>query len=269
MTLLLIWKDGRDMVVIADTLFGGVTRVEFGPKIFPIPIRTAAFENDDAPINHLDMGFAFAGHVNPGQFTHIIASTGLLNLLGPKGAPPPTVKEVAEFYARTAERVVGEFRKENGSDAYRFEGLVFGWEGNDSIAYTFDIDIKGRHEVSCKVEVMDFEKFGLYAIGSGHDRIQEMINEYFVTGHRISPYEALQRLIDEGSIRSVGGSQQAAVANDRGVELKVIGTVQNGKLEQIKFMGCDIEELGTIGQFVPTGKAPIILPVGAEIKRDN
>lgn len=265
MTLVLIWKNQSDIVVIADTLFraNGKPGLEIGPKIFSVPIRLKTFDRESEPQICSDMGFAFAGHTAAGQVTHAIATAGLQNLVGKKGSRPPSVEDVAKFYSRCAAYVVSEMRRHTLSSVYLFEGVVFGWQTDQSVAFSFDVRIDDQGDPICSVEPMDFEKFGLYAIGQGHENVQHYIHCAAAGGHKASPFDALMAVIADVAVPAVGGRIQAAVANSAGVELKPILRVSANGLAQGGFMGADQSLLGAVGDLMPLGNAPIIFTEGS------
>ena len=193
MTLVLFWRDNANIVVIADTLFraNGQNALEVGPKIFAVPVRLKAFSSNAPAFICPDMGFAFAGHTAAGQVTHAIASASLANLAGREEAAPPTVADVAHFYGRCAAYVVGEMLRNHESVRFLFEGIIFGWEGDAAIAYSFEVKIEHGRSFST-VEHVDFAKHGLYAIGQGDEKIQAFIYQSCANGIKASPYDALE-----------------------------------------------------------------------------
>lgn len=260
MTLVLLWKNGSDVVVIADTLFrsGGRNALEVGPKIFSIPVRIEAYGDHEEPARHcLDMGFAFAGHTAAGQVTHAIASAGLRNLTGPSGSSAPSVAAVSDYYARCAVQVVGEIRKFFPSDKCLFEGVVFGWENEGAVAYSFEIGVDAEGEATSKSEPMDFKRFGLYGLGQGVAEVQDFIDRSWAAGRKASPYEALEAIIEDEHVPGVGGSIQAATVSVRGVELKPVLWIDNGGLAKGGYMGIDQDRLGTVGDLLPLSMRPV------------
>lgn len=210
MTLVLLWKSGLDIVVIADTLLRSNARnsLDVGPKIFSIPVRIEAYsEKEEPPLHCLDMGFAFAGHTGAGQVTHAIASAGLRNLTGPSASPAPSVAAVSDYYARCAVEVAGEIRKYYPSDKCEFEGVVFGWEKAGAVAHSFEIGIVNNRATS-KSEQMDFSRYGLYGLGEGVAEVQAFIDQSSAAGPKSSPYEALQAVIDDERVPQVGAASK-------------------------------------------------------------
>ena len=259
MTLVLLWRNGPKLTVVADTLFraNGRDALEVGPKIFPVPVRIRTFGSDAPPNVYPDMGFAFAGHTAAGQVTHALASAGMLNLAGNEGVSPPSVADAAAFYARCASYVVGEMLRHHESAQFLFEGVVFGWEGDAAVAHSFEISIENARPIST-VEHMDFSKHGLYAMGQGQQKIQAFIDASWAGGVKASPFDALRSVIDDPDVPSVGGGIQGAVADFNGVALKPIIRVDQSGLGRGGFMGAEMNELGLVGELVPLGVEPII-----------
>jgi len=127
------------------------------------------------------MGFAFAGHTAAGQVTHAIASAGMMNLAGKDASVCPSVADTAAFYSRCAAYVVGEMLRHHESVRFLFEGVVFGWEGEAAVAYSFEIEIENAQPVSA-VALIDFAKHGLDAIGEGHEKVQGFIDASWANG---------------------------------------------------------------------------------------
>lgn len=260
MTLVLLWKSGSDMIVIADTLFrsGGRNSLEIGPKIFSIPICIEVYgEKEESPNHCPDMGFAFAGHTAAGQVTHAIASASLRNLSGRTAGAAPSVVAVSNYYARCAAQVVDEIRKHYPSDECRFEGVVFGWENEGAVAHSFETGVDAVGRATSKSEPMDFNRYGLYGLGQGFAEVQNFIDRNWAAGHKASPYEALEAIIEDEGVPSVGGSIQAATASVRGVELKPVLRIDNSGLAKGGYMGIDQGRLGTVGDFMPMNMRPV------------
>lgn len=261
MTLILIWKNKSDIIVIADTSFSekGRPGMQLGPKIFSVPMRATIFGSDSPAQTCSNMGFAFAGFTAAGQFTHAIASAGLQNLVGSEESALPTVEDVAAFYSRCAVIVVNEIRSRYAPADYTFEGVVFGWQSNEAVAYTFDVGIDSECSAVSNITPLDFAEYGMYAIGQGHEKIQEFIEKTAAEGRQASPYDALRSVIKDEEITAVGGDMQAAVAGSEGVELKPVLYVDETGLAEGGFMGVDLSELGTVGDFVPLSMRPVVL----------
>ncbi|MEP4959862.1 MAG: hypothetical protein ABJU19_11180 [Roseobacter sp.] len=205
------------------------------------------------------MGFAFAGFTSAGQATHAIASAGLQNLAGPVGSACPSVEEVARYYSRCGTYVVDEMRRHFASDKYRFEGVVFGWQSDQAVAYTFELGINSDGNAASHLTHLDFNKHGLYAIGQGHERVQDFIDKSGSTGKQASPYDALLSVIADKTIPTVGGGIQAAVAGRKGVELKSVLLVDETGMAQGGFMGADMGRLGSVGDLTPINIEPVVL----------
>jgi hypothetical protein len=266
MTLVILWRDADNIVVIADTLFraGGRPGAEVGPKIFATPVCIRTFGDDGQRRICANVGFAFAGHTAAGQVTQALASAGLQNLAGGQSDSCPTIEQIAAYYARCAAYVVREFRRHHASDFYLFEGVVFGWQGGRAEAYSFEVKIDDHAMPCATVEWMDFSKFGLYAIGQGHEKIQAFIKQTYSEGRKSTPYEALYSVITDAAVPSVGGAIQAAVARMSGVELKPVLRVDPAGLAKGGFMGAEQSDLGMVGDYLPMSIEPIVLANGAD-----
>lgn len=266
MTLVLLWKNDAELVVIADTQFMAQGRpgLSAGPKIFLVPLRISRFGTNNETQVFPDLGFAFAGFTMAGQITHAIASAGLQNLVGSDEATCPSIGEVADYFARCATFVVDEMRRIAPGPSYLFEGVVFGWEGSEAIAYSFEVGIDSESRAASSTRLLDFAKSGLYAIGQGHEKVQAYIDSTAAEGRRASPYDALLSVIKDVSVPGVGGSVQAAVTSNRGTELKAVLIVDQTGAATGGFMGADMARLGRVGSFVPLGGRPVVLAAKLE-----
>ena len=68
------------------------------------------------------------------------------------------------------------------------------------------------------------------------------------TGKLASPYDALLSVIADKTIPTVGGNIQAAVAGQKGVELKSVLPVDETGMAQGGFMDADMGRLGSVGE---------------------
>jgi hypothetical protein len=147
-----------DLTVIADTLFGkgGRTGSEVGPKIFLVPVAISDLE-EEVRIPLPAMGFAFAGNVISGQFTHAMASTCLQNLAGWVSSGKPDVEDVARFYATCAVRIYEERRRHFAGDGYGFDGIVFGFSERRGHPAVFHFAAGVAPDGSCVAPVTELE----------------------------------------------------------------------------------------------------------------
>lgn len=273
MTLVLAWRTLEGITVVADTRFGGKGTVsEAGPKIFSIPItlnkwRDGYIETEKHRLPH--MGFAFAGNTFAGQTTHALATTCLGNLVADDFDNGPTVKEVADFYAKCSKLVVDERRRWIATDAHCFEFLLFGRSESKETDQAFVgevyVDLGGH--AACKIEEIDFSIFGLYALGDGTANVKEIVEAARGSATIVRPGELLQQLIDDPNFPTIDGNQQFAVATRSGVELRPVlrmtlektspDLIQlgiGGTQQRIDYqiMGFDLGSVGRVGKFSPT-----------------
>ncbi|MBB4099376.1 hypothetical protein [Sphingomonas kyeonggiensis] len=248
MTLILAWLSGDNLCVIADTRLSAGQRVsvDAAPKIYAVPVVLHSPSFADGPRRDPAMGFAFAGHTAAGHMTNALATAGLQALWSKDTPTPPTVGQE-------------EIRAHYPTDLATFEGLVFGWEGDGPLAYTFEITWAEGPTAVANAELMDFAKFGLYAIGQGHRVAQEHIDSEWKAGRKATGYSALQAVITNDSHHSVGGSVQCAITTKHGVELKPVLQVDETGRAVGGFMGAGGSHLGPIGDLVPFGSGPVII----------
>ena len=268
MTMVMFCRTDVGASVIADTLFraNGRAGLEVGPKIFTVPITVRTLGSGELQ-RCLDMGFAFAGFTSAGQVTHAIAAAALQNLVGNEPHGIPSVRDVADYYARCAVYVVNEMRRSVASDQFLFEGAVFGWEDEEPIVFTFDVKIGDDAKATAPVEPMDFEKTLLYIIGDGFSHAQQRLWEIWESGTKAKPHQLLAAVIESSDVPSVGGSMQGATITSRGVELKPILWVDETGKATGGYMGANIGQLGDVGGLFPVSDKPIVLP-RSDLKRD-
>lgn len=261
MTLILVWPSDDALCVIADTRLsaGQTVSVDAAPKIYAVPIVLHSPVLRDGPQRCSPMGFAFAGHTAAGHMTNALATAGLQALWSDEEPKAPKVEQVAEYFARCAITVVEEIRSHYPDDLASFEGLVFGWEDEGHLAYSFEVTWEYGPKATAQVELMDFNKFGMYAIGQGHNIAQAHIYSEWRAGRKATPYSALKSVIDDEGECSVGGSIQCAITTQHGTELKAVLEVTASGQAFGGFMGASGGHLGMIGQLMPFGSGPVVL----------
>lgn len=261
MTLVLAWLSNNALCVIADTRLsaGQQVSVDAAPKIYAVPIALHSPTLTDGPLRCAPMGFTFAGHTSAGHMTNALATAGLQALWSQHEPRAPTVEQVAKYFARCAVSVVEEIRSHYPKDLASFEGLVFGWEGLGPLAYSFEVTWELGPKAIAQVQPMDFTKFGMYAIGSGHRIAQAHIYSEWKAGRKATAYSALQAVIADESERSVGGNLQCAITTKHGTELKAVLEVSASGQAFGGFMGFTVSQLGMIGNLIPFGSGPIVL----------
>lgn len=273
MTLVLVTADDRgDLTVIADTLFGegGRTGSEVGPKIFLVPVAISDFE-DAVRIPLPAMGFAFAGNVVSGQFTHAMASTCLQNLAGRIASGRPDVEDVAKFYAACAIRIYEERRRHFAGDGYGFDGIVFGFSEKRGHPSVFHFAAGVSPDGSCVAPVTELEiEEGIpFAVGSGAEAARVRIADLRSRSIEINPFALMDAIIADVSVPSVGGEFQVASADASGVELRpvmIFGANADGELRPgFSIMGIDMQLLGMVAGYVPVG-TPVMTQTPTDVK---
>lgn len=261
MTLVLAWLSNDALCVIADTRLsaGHKVSVDAAPKIYAVPIVLHSPILTDGPLRCAPMGFTFAGHTAAGHMTNALATAGLQALRSEDEPRAPKVEQVANYFARCAVSVVEEIRSHYPADLASFEGLVFGWEGEGPLAYSFEVAWVHGPKAIAQVELMDFTKFGMYAIGKGHRIAQAHIESEWQANRKATAYSALQAVIADEHEPSVGGSLQCAITTQYGTELKAVLEVNEFGQAFGGFMGAGGGHLGMIGDLVPFGSGPVVL----------
>lgn len=258
MTLIMFWRNGPDIVVIADTQlsFNSKPTVDSAPKIFAIPIAISAGAE---PKRYPDMGFAFAGHTAAGQMTHALGSAGCRNLVGDLGSAGPSVKDVADYFSRCAVEVGNAILQKFPTGDCAFEGLVFGLEGGQAVAYSFELG-KGMDRMMCKaVEKIDFDRCIIHGIGVGLDRVTKFFTDSFDQGVKAHPLDALAAMIADDEYPTIGGRIQAAIVGQYGVELKPVLWIDVDGRGNGGYMGFDQMRLGAVGEFSPLSTGTFVI----------
>ncbi|MEQ1954888.1 hypothetical protein [Mesorhizobium sp. CN2-181] len=240
--------------MIADTEFGqsGATGSQVGPKVFPVPIQ--AIDLDAANKRAFpSMGFAFAGNVLSGQFTHSVASTCLQNLVGATTKADVQVGEVAHVYAKAAEQIVLERWRQAKLSGYGFEGVVFGRPASGATAaFRLNVGVDDG-TASVFVEELDFTKTSVHAIGSGASSARAYIDSARSAGKPFRPIEIMDSVIGDPSVPSVAGTVQLAVTTKTGVELRPIIRHRGDRAGEFTLSGVNVLTLGMAGAYVPIG----------------
>lgn len=254
LTLILISSMRGELHVIADTEFGqaGATGSQVGPKVFPVPIQ--AIDLDAANKRAFpSMGFAFAGNVLSGQFTHSVASTCLQNLVGGTTEADVQVGDVAQVYAKAAEQIVLERWRHRKLSGYGFEGVVFGRpSGGATAAFRLNIEMDDG-KASVLVEELDLTKTSAHAIGSGATSARAYIDSARKAGKPFRPIEISDSVIGDPAVPSVSGTVQLAVTTETGVELRPIFRHRGDRAGEFTLLGVNILSLGMAGPYVPIG----------------
>lgn len=261
MTLLLLWSNGDEITIIADTLFGGGygEGSAIGPKIFAVPITIS--DLDEAKKERLpNMGFAFAGNVLSGQFAHALASTCLQNLGAPTTTRKPDVADVARYYADCGLRIVEERRRHKALDGYGFEGVVFGYSENSSTskAYHFNVHVNAEGNCVAPLNELPLPEGKIYPFGSGASAAREVITRLEANDAPIDPWELMDFIIGSEEVPSVGGEIQAATSQRDGVELRPVQRFFRRKDTDdldvdFAVMGINIHRMGMVAGYVPIG----------------
>lgn len=264
MTLVLAWKTIEGIAVIADTRFGGAGRTvsEAGPKIFSVPITLNKWRNGHVETEKLrlpDMGFAFAGNTFAGQTAHALATTCLGNLVAEEFDNGPTVKDVAELYAKCSELVVEERRKWHATDGHCFEFFIVGRSapGAKAQAFVGEVFVNADGKAECAVKEIDFDVYALYLLGEGSEKVTEIVDAARGSTPVLKPGDLLQTLIDDPSFPTIAGNQQFAVATPSGVEIRPVMRVTYDEVHMVQIieyqvMGIDLRSVGPVGGYSPT-----------------
>lgn len=254
MTLILITSVKGELHVLADTEFGQgrATGSQVGPKVFLVPMQAIDLDGNDKRI-FPNMGFAYAGNVLSGQFTHALASGCLQNLVGATTSTEVQVGEVADIYAKAAEQIALERWKHLKSSKYGFDCVVFGRPSSGSTSafhINIGVDDNGAHT---HVEPINFDETNVQAIGSGAPAARAYISRNLQAGIPLRPIEIMDHVINEPEVPSVSGTVQLAVTTKAGVEIRPIFRYTSDRAGEFTLLGVNVLHLGMVGQYVPIG----------------
>jgi hypothetical protein len=247
MTLVAVWKATEDkLMAIADTRISrsvGNILTEHGPKLLPLSIvcrQPGAGHLFDKVVYRNDIGFAYSGSTLSALAAHILANTLISNLISNTGTAPPSLIEVAFAIAGISADYIKEVGQLCGPDS-QFRAIVFGNCPQQKKLRVFLLSPALNagsvvvQVVEKQLEVITLDSTAaasVVIIGSASDQLNEAIDcklalSKSVGDHEIMaldmPKRALQQMIDDTSIESVGGSIQQAEATSDG--FKIIANV--------------------------------------------
>lgn len=256
MTLIVAWRQGSTLRVVADTRIasptssGALILTDHGPKILITPI-VAYDKSNSRRQEYPSVGFAFAGSTLIGQTVHAISSTCLQNLSGDVGKAAPALKEVADLYLKCMVTCTKEMVGMQGKYP-PLEAFLFGYctTLKELLIYHLRTVIEGD-EVRIRHDGFFVNEDDAYHIGSGVPKFCEIFEEYRARNEPLSPLENFELVLSGNKVSSVGGSHQYAVVTPTGVSLvpslvKVDGESFGCRLE---VLGCDLGDLEPVGNF--------------------
>lgn len=167
----------------------------------------------------------------------------------------PTVREVAELYARCAKLVVDERRRWQRTDIHLFEALVFGRSTQSATSQAFALLVSIGDDATAEVSVEEaiFDDLHLITLGDGDEQVQALVEAGLSSNEPMMPWEVLQSVIVDQQVTTVGGSQQIAVSTPSGVELRPIFTSTADGARDLKILGFSLKDIGLMGGYPPAG----------------
>ena len=278
MTLVAVWRAGPRLHAIADTrLIRGPGNVltEHGPKILPLTIicrQNGPQPGLDVEIARAEVGFAYSGSSLSALSSLALANTLCSNLLGPTGAPVPSLADVALTIANVSLSYMREVGQLSGPAAM-FSAVIFGFCLQARTYRAFEIR-PHRSASDLSVGLVEHNLTlpdQLLTIGSNTELLQERTRDDRALSRSRgdpeiptvmdSPTRALQSIIDQGDNDSVGGTiQQAWVAGPRFRAIAKMLPIEprppSPRNVGLFVLGFDIIDMQTVGsyQIAPLGR---------------
>lgn len=266
MTIAVIWQEDGLQWCAADTrLVAGSDdkpTTEVAAKIYAIPVVVGALDLEGQPRSPhywTQYGFVYAGAALPASMTAVTASTFLQKLArpGPLGNPP-TFEKIAELVHRLAKRFM-EDRRRFGDDG-KFSAAIFGWCPHFlryKIAHIDGRDDGGSFRVElCYPPPPQIDGDPWLVLGSGAPVFASTLAKYRATEKHITkriPRRVIDKMVDEGQDRTVGGATSIGAAHQHGFELfYALEPITPGEpaVRRI-FNGLDLDtEIGDVGQYI-------------------
>jgi hypothetical protein len=230
MTLVAVWQFSENRIhAIADSRISSNNGVltEHGPKLLPLTVlvrKPAPSGFFHAQAFSRDFGFAYSGATLPALSSHALASALLGNLTVIDETARPSMTDLAMRLAGIAYHYMMEVGQVSGVGA-KFSSIFFGMcpVENKPLAYLISPTTQdGR--LAVKWEKHALAPSDVLIIGNGVDQLRERIEEKRSKAkHEIvfadAPKHALQALINDKAIESVGGTVQQLWVTPAGVEL--------------------------------------------------
>ena len=267
MTLVAVWLHNQNRIhAIADTRFSHERGVatEHGPKLLPLHVLCRKPGPDgffNAEHFRTEFGFAYCGSTLSALSAYTLADIVCSNLIGTKEFAPPAMDDVAGVVGSISlhyMQEVGQLSQRAGL----FRAILFGICPRTSEPLVFEMQEKLEpNTVNLEITKNILTPEKVIAIGDNRELLHERIANIRSTPdtHRIvfadAPQLALQSLIDDGSIKSVGGALQQAwatpgklelIATSRPIEVRPPSPRMRSLPTGLRHNGCDRRWLSCI-----------------------
>jgi len=265
MTLVAVWLfDETQIHAVADTRIShdrGVA-TEHGPKILPIAVLCRRpSPSGFFSVEHFraEFGFAYSGSTLSALAAHALANIVCSNLIGLEDSRPPSLEDIARAVGSICIQYMGDVCALSDK-AGLFKAILFGFcpQSKKPLAFkltpeTTTFPIKGA------LDERDLTTGNVVIIGDQTQLLRDRIDERRATAeHPIvaadAPKFALQSLIDENAIESVGGAiQQGSVSLHRFDVVATARPIQPQPPSPRNYgrfvLGFDIDSMSTIGSY--------------------
>jgi len=279
MTLAVVWKIEDRLMAAADTRIiksAGNVLTEHGPKLLPVNVvcRQCPPEGGrfDREVYRASVGFAYSGATLTALAAHALCNTLLSNLNAPPGAPLPSLRDIADFFAGVSAQYIREIGQRSGLNGL-FAAILFGFCPSQRSFRAFSLRPNfddGVHVLVTEHALSDIAVGGscdasCVVIGSSPRQLADAIDadlalrkewglEHPATVRDV-PKRELRRLIDRGSDDAVGGSVQLAWATPS--EFKVVSNMEplaaeaaSGRKVGFFVLGFDTFDLQRVGSYL-------------------
>jgi hypothetical protein len=262
MTLVAVWLHDENRIhAVADTRFSHERGVatEHGPKLLPLNVvcrkpGAAGFFNREH--FRAEFGFAYSGSTLSALCAHALSNILCSNLIGREDFAPPAMDEVASLVGPVSLHYMREVGQLSGR-AGLFRAILFGICPRSGEPLAFEMQEKLEPtavNVNILKHVLTPEK--VVAIGDKLELLDERITNIRSKPDTPpilfadAPQRALQSLINDGLIESVGGTIQQAWATPGKLELAATSHIdpENGAL-RLNALGFDIRAIQNVGRY--------------------
>lgn len=249
MTLVVCWKSEDNLSCAADTRLSssGSTISDAGGKIFVVPVTLSVFDDNSLveKINYT-LGFAFCGSTLLANNSHVIASNCTQLFRSESRNLLPDVETVAKIYAKSAEYVTRDTNSRLTTHSL-FQGMLFGYcPVKEKFCLYLIEPILTDETFSVEYSEIDLSKNNFAVIGSGKDVFLNKIKRPNSAGNPRSIIDTVYDVMEEDTVKDVGGHPQIMEAREDGVSIVPILAQSRDNLDQacLTVNGFEVENLG-------------------------
>ncbi len=220
MTIVVYWRTGNILQVVADTRISGPGHVytDAGPKVLLLNIQSRAAGKDERDIRYRTYGFAYAGSSLAALSAYAVVSNCLANLVRHGDSVFPSVFTVARWIEEAANRYIAESKPP--APPLLFEGVVFGACGVEKSRVAVAIEPRLVDGVwraqSERAPIAHPDVIGMLGQSA---RFVERLNQWHAAGKDFDPHGVIDEMIADPNEPTVGGTRQLAISAGWDVEV--------------------------------------------------